>query len=320
MKKIIFIISLLICSSSFAAQSESFLLRLVKKTREYALTTLISERCFKYMPYDQQFECQKTVKQNIENLDSDLFIPKDKEWTPKSFVFVAFKSDLLELLEMYQTSTFLEGLNAKLNAYLIGSDKTFNVWEYTLKHYNGHVPSAAKAMAVLFQDTSPAKLHVIYLEKKPRYRSTIFNKNFELLTQTLSTIDMVLDMTDKTNQRIFYPREFNDLMNRSIYHFYVPLHMAQKLKAQGVEEHLAFTAPFLLTITYEFITAGKDERYFFEDPEKLEDVEKIKDIYAGLSGAHFGALGTPSVFNFKDLKQAFFSSTRQGVEQILWWR
>lgn len=334
MKKILytfcaFLFTLNLFAAPAAPQRVNGLLRFIahnEALRNYALYNLIASRCNTYMDYFEKLPCKDAVKRKIEILDFDIILSDDKKpilfeqdsWKTKSFVFVAFKKDFINLLSDQRTTIFLEDLQQRLSKYLTREDTSLNIWNLALTHYKTAF-EASKAMAVLFQDTSLMKLHIAYLAKADIRGSLLFNSNKALLARVLDTVNLVLDYSEETYQEIFYPRYLRSYLNRNIYHFYVPLYLSMALTKAGVQDKYAFVAPFLMTLTYEFITSANDYRYLFKDPERIDprQLGKLRDIYGGYCGSNFGVYGLGFYRDFEILKESFARSTHDTLRFLL---
>jgi hypothetical protein len=174
------------------------------------------------------------------------------------------------------------------------------------------------AIATLFQDTTNARLHLAYLERTGTRTGLQFDKNFELLHQTITNLNTLMDLQDQKYIELFYPKNTADPINRNFYHFYVPLYLRHALFDLGVSARMSSIAPFMMTITYEFLTASDDYRFAFADPEILgsEDIWKIKDIFAGYQGAYLGKSKAP-LKTFKFIQESFRSSTAKTIESLI---
>jgi hypothetical protein len=89
-----------------------------------------------------------------------------------------------------------------------------------------------------------------------------------------------------------------------------------------VPARFAFIAPLMMTLTYEFVTAAQDDRYFLEDPERLAinssaDQYKLLDIFGGFLGASFGSGRLNPSFSMEEVKRAFDVSTKTGVQLLI---
>jgi hypothetical protein len=311
MKKLVFILLAL-----------SFSLTAFSRTNEFIVYSLIAKRCERYMPENKMGECQETVMQMMDLLDYDVIFSTNEttdKGIPQSFVFVAFRKNLINLLENPATAKFLENLNIALNDYLLGTNETFNIWELSSSHYKSEFKSS-QVIATLFQDISNAKLHLRYLEKAGIEGSETFKQNKNLLEKTIDTINMVVDYHPENFQKIFYPKgSIGTSLNRNLYHFYVPLHLSLALQKSSTDKHMTFIAPFLMTLTYEFITTSNDYRYILTDPERLDTTEhawKLKDIYGGYCGASKG-LGKKPAFNLSEMGELFNVSSYEAVTTLL---
>lgn len=323
---------LALAPASFASDApgrSSPILRFIAESRilrEVGLFTLIDERCSRYMRAGDKDSCSEAVDQKITLLDFDVLMSEDKR-TPvllnendtDSFVFVAFKKDLLRLLSDQKTKAYLELVNTEMTRYLTGQKATVpSLWQLSLEFF-GTQFDAARNLAVLFQDTSAVKLHLAYLELSgARGSSASFDPNRELLTRTIDTMNMVLDASGENFQALFYPQEIQGKLHRTIYHFYVPTYLSMLLKKKGVPERFAFIAPLMLTLTYEFVTSAQDYRYLLDDPERLSltsraDQWTVGDIYGSYSGVSFGLQRTGKMVGLEALAQAFNVSSAKAV-------
>ncbi len=291
--------------------------------RDFALHQVIGTRCNRYLPQSRKEACRLGVKKLIAVLDydvifSDNILPPwnpNNTWTPSSFVFVAFKTILIDLLSNSVTEVFLDDLNEELYRFISGTKRELNIWSVTKKYFQTD-HDAARVMAALFQDTSSRKLHLAYLETAGTEGSEQFQSNKELLSRVIDTINLVLDLSEDNYRMLFYPRELQQDLNRNIYHFYVPLYLAKALAASGQPEDIAFAAPLMLTLSYEFVTASQDYRYLFSDPDSVTLVSKVKDIYAGYAGTKLGTRGMGFI-PFENVRSAFERTSREGVTLLL---
>ncbi len=298
--------------------------------RELALTTLIENRCARYMKVEERGPCYQAVSQKIDVLDFDILLGKDKSTpvlldknNPGSFVFVAFKKDFIRLLSEQKTEIYLDLINGEMTKFLTGEKKFApNLWEMTLAHY-GSTFLAARALAILFQDTSHVKLHLAYLEMSGVQGTTSwFDSNRELLGRTIDTLNMVLDAHSENFQPMFYPSSVAAKLHRTIYHFYVPTYLAMALRRKGIAEKFSFIAPFMMTLTYEFVTAAPDYRYLLSDPNRLPRGDqnsewKVGDIYGGYNGVSFATGRINRIHGVDYVSRAFDISTQLGVQALI---
>ena len=311
MKKLIFF--LLAFLFSFTAFS---------RPNELLVYSLIAKRCERYLPESKMSACQETVIQMLELLDYDIiFSTKNNppQVIPQAFVFVAFRNNLITLLGEAATGAYLESLNKGLNNFLLGTDENFNFWTLTLNHYQNELKSS-QVIAALFQDISLAKLHLKYLDKAKIEGSVTFQKNKELLDKTIDTINLVVDYHPENFQKTFYPKHTSwGSLNRNLYHFYVPFHLSGAMQKKRIDKYISFIAPFLMTLTYEFITTSDDYRYILNDPERLDPADhafKLKDIYAGYCGALRGIEKKPAL-NLSEMGELFNVSSYEAVTTLL---
>lgn len=292
--------------------------------KQFAVYSLITNRCDRYLtPRARQKKCHQAVKKKIDLLDFDVLMPSTKglDENPHSFIILSFKKNLFELLSNPNTTPYLEELQQELSHFLSsGRSHDFNLWALTLKHFSTDI-LAAKAIATLFQDTSPAKMHILYLEKTKARGNRYFQHNKEMLMRVIDTIHLVSDYAGDHFQRAFYPREISQKLNRAIYHFYVPLYLSLSLQQAGIDKEFSAIAPLMMTLSYEFISTSSDYTYLYSDPKSIDPSthdgsHKLRDILGGYSGVTF-ATNTRRVKTFQELGKAFTSSTKNGVELLL---
>lgn len=296
----------------------------IRILRDLALYTLIEERCYRYMKRQELHSCLEAVDQKVTLLDFDILFDKARKTpvlldqnNPSSFVFVAFKRDFIALLSEEKSERFLELVNSEMTRFLVGQEKSApNLWEIALRFYGSEF-EAAKALAVFFQDTSPVKLHLAYLEMSGvQGNSSWFDSNRELLQRTIDTMNMVLDANGDNFQALFYPKAVQARLNRTIYHFYVPTYLSMALKKRGVPERFSYIAPLMMTLTYEFVTAAPDFRYLFKDPAKVSDWS-LGDIFGSYNGISFASHRMGRTLSFEMIKREFETSTAAGVRALL---
>ncbi len=311
-------------SSTAASRSNGLIKFLVSYPglRNMGLYSLLATRCTRYADFGEKATCRNAVEKEIQILDIDVIYTKSagaQIGTPDGFVFVAFKKSFYELLSQPRTTLFLIDLEKKLNLYFQHQLTELNIWEVALSHYKTPL-EASKALAILFQDTSIKKLHLAYLDMAGMKGNKYFDENKAHLTRSIDTINLILDYSESSYRELFYPKVIQETLNRNIYHFYVPLYLSLALMKNGVDRKSAFIAPFMLTLTYEFITAADDYRYLIWDPSHLDPRKhewKMKDIYGGYSGTIFGTRNTKAPVSLEIMKQTFARSTEEAVSLLL---
>ena len=332
MKNTIFLTLVLFFTSTAFADSHSALrrsnglLRFIAQQhglRNMALGSVIGTRCSRYMSREGKGPCKEAVKKMIQILDYDVIFSEDKTppakddtWNPRSFVFVAFKKNLIELLSNPKTAVYLNDLNQKLYKYIVEDKSRPNVWDVTMSHYKTEYMTSM-AIATLFQDTSMMKLHLAYLERAQTRGNNSFQSNKELLARVIDTINLILDSSEENYRSLFYPEEIQKDLNRNIYHFYVPLFLAKSLEREGIRKEYAFSAALMLTLSYEFVTSAKDYRFLFADPGTIESEHKVKDIFGGYCGANIGVRGMRFHKDFQNIRESFLRSVQDTVPMLL---
>lgn len=313
-------------SKDSAQRRSNALLRFLveqESIRDLGLYSVIGTRCSRYLSRDEAELCKKAVKRMVQNLDYDIIISDDKmnkrsrdSWTPSSFVFVAFKKNLITLLNSPKTAVYLNDLNQKLYKYLLDEKAQLNIWDVTKAHYKDDYLTSL-VIAALFQDTSIMKLHLAYLERAQTRGTSSFYSNKELLGRVIDTINLILDSSEEHYRELFYPEEIQRNLNRNIYHFYVPLFLAKSLEKEGFSKKMSASAALMLTLSYEFLTSSRDYRYLYADPSVITLTSKIKDIYGGHCGANIGVHGMKFFKNFEAIRATFERSTEDAVALLL---
>jgi hypothetical protein len=333
MKKLFLVLTCLSLSLfSASAHSESLgatgrsneLLRFLAEQRifrDLALHSILAPRCRSYEQGDEIGPCQDTLFRMIGFLDFDIILTGDAptpegSWTPRNFVFVAFKKNLISLLSSPKTQAYLVDLNRELYRFLLDERKDLSIWDFTMSHFRSEYQTSL-VLAALFQDTSLMKLHLAYLERARISGPQSFENNKELLSRVIDTINLILDTSEDNYRKIFYPKEIQDNLNRNIYHFYVPLFLAQALKKAGVPALRARNATLMLTLSYEFVTSAPDYRYLYEDPMRITSLGKVKDIFGGYVGASLGVNRSQYLSNFEVIRASFERSTEDAVRLLL---
>lgn len=332
MKKLFLISFLIIFSTSLFANPDTALrrsnglLRFIAQSRalrDFGLGQVIGSRCQTYLSFEKSKSCKDAVKKMIAILDYDVIFSADKKfkspdenWTPSSFVFVAFKQNLISLLSQPKTAQYLHDLNQQLYKYLTDETAKLNIWDFTKSYYKTDL-ATSMVMATLFQDTSSMKLHLAYLEIARTQGNMSFQSNKELLSRVIDTINLILDASEEHYRDLFYPEEIQRDLNRNIYHFYVPLYLAKAVERTGATKENAYLASLMLNLAYEFVTQSKDYRYLFTDPERITSLHTIKDIYGGYCGSNMGVRGTRFNKNFESIRALFERSVPDAVEMLI---
>ena len=314
MSNFLFIILATLFSFSSGAQT-NIATRYANELKNFALQGLISTRCERYLPLPKVSDCQRTVASMLKFIDSAVIVPSLEKseslaLDPQAFIFIAFKTTLIDLLKKESTTNYLNDVLLK------GRDE--NLWLMTLEHYP-NPKEAAQVLAALFQDTSAAKLHIHYLQKTVKKPNPKFLENIDILDHAIDLINQMLDTNPEHFKPLLFPPGTRTDLNRNIYHFYVPLYLGHALKESGVSSEMSYVAPMMMTLTYEFVTASGDYRYIFSDPKTLDLTKhawKIKDIYAGHQGASM-AVGRKNVKTLETLRKGFQKSTFSTVKLLL---
>jgi hypothetical protein len=286
--------------------------------RNFSLELVLQRRCLRFLPLSEGTTCAQAVTTLIDILDYDL-IPLEKVDNKPSFLFIAFKSELTSLLSLESTTELLNFLNQSLYQTALNPLQGKNLWEEVSQFTGQNKTLSSGLMASFFQDTSYGQLHLEYLRREDTVRSTTFLKNLDLLRQCIDHISSISETSPEAFKILFFPKNFNQEGNNSIYHFYVPSYLAQKLQDAGYSPHISRVVPMLLTLTYEFFTIKDGMNYLFSEPLSLATSTyswKIRDIYSGYAGGAFGIQKNPN-FSLQYIAEGFSQSTYTAMDQLL---
>lgn len=288
--------------------------------RLHAIHNLINLRCRRYLPHEERKECGLAVFRMLHNLDFDMsFLPQrphDGKMPP--FVFVAFKAELITLLKDPQTGDYLETIARQFEDQAFRPDCQFNLWSETLKFYKGNESKAVSVLAILFQDTSAARIHLEYLARHQVSNTTrFFNPNVSRLSRVIDLMVQIEHESPVLYAEIAYPEGQQNQFNNTIYHYYVPWYLAVKLRSQGTAPRFAGIAPFMLSSTYEFITSHNGYGHLLWDPATVSSEWTMRDIYAGFAGALRVHTYTRSTTSLQQGQHGFRRSSKEGMQLLL---
>ncbi|MBY0517039.1 MAG: hypothetical protein K2P81_09035 [Bacteriovoracaceae bacterium] len=285
--------------------------------RNFLLQKMLNVRCERYLSLFEETQCSMALWSMIGDLDFDVKITQGGQgsnWRPKSFIFVAFKEQLISLLNNERTSLFLENILLKMSSWRADPNKNpFNLWDSAVSFYKSE-KIAAMVLAILFQDTSVSQSHMEYLHKENVRGNAYFVKNINLLSTSLTFLSDIQRSDNAGFNKAVYPKSLAGQFNSNLYHFYVPYFLGIRLMIDGHTSKYSTIAPSILSSTYEFITTKEDMTYIYSDPERITNDWKLKDIHSGYIGARWGAglkAGAPSL---SKLKAQFSLSTKNGME------
>lgn len=290
------------------------------------LHQIISIRCTTYALFAaDSYLCSFAVFDMLRFLDFDVKVIDVPGHAPSAneiptFVLIAFKKELISLLNNEKTSDYLAGIKSGLIA-LTNPDSQVkeNIQATTERFYPGDKEFAITAIGALFQDTSEAQLHLEYLARQNINGSKFYAKNFGLLKDLINYMTFFNQNNPDLYQRYFFPNALLGKVNAGPYHYYVPMALAIKLKNGLYPNRYARMAPFLLNTTYEFISLSKGFTYFLTDPQKLDSsrMGTIRDIFVGFVGALAGTDTKIPLLDFDQIVQAFNQSTYSGMKILV---
>ena len=285
--------------------------------RLFALHRLVALRCNRYLPKSESEACGETVLKMLRLLDFDIrFLDSGAKNIP-AFVFVAFETTLIQQLNQESTGQYLEMLASKFEAQTYNPIRLFNLWDETLSFYENDELKAITTLAVLFQDTSEAQIHLEYLARRRVEGSRFFNPNVSRLARVIELMARLKEERPDMYNDLAYPAGVGAKLNSTIYHYYVPWFLAAKLKSMGTTPRMAALAPMMLSATYEFITSGQDYSYVLFDPKTVSQVGTVRDIYAGHSGAYRGSKSTQPAASLERTVQLFQQNTKSAMTELL---
>ncbi len=319
----VFVFSLFVTFFSFnlQAQSKNFIQRMIENEamREFGFHKLIKNRCNRYMPtYVQKQSCSFAARELIEILNFDVeFIDPEQEpnWETGAFIFLAFEKAFMQMMHSETVANYLKALTKEFAKFHY-ENFDFNLWDFTLERFKGNAELATYMIAVLFQDTSNKMLHIEYAQRMVEQKTEFFQAN---LNRLRSFIQIMLTMNEANPEKFIqtvFPRHKLSFRNYSLYHFYVPMYLAQRLKAKGYSAQVAGQTAFMMTVTYEMISTDSNyKKYLFNDPLKITSEWKIRDIFQGYEGAMMGAGIKSNSYGFASLYLK--ESSLKGIRYLL---
>ena len=157
----------------------------------------------------------------------------------------AFYAD--ELTALYtapRTQRFLETIDHQLR----NTSNSFNLWDQALAAANNDFRTAWAWLALIFQDTSEAKMPLRYL------LATLPPSYFDSLVR----LDRITDALNRLPAQALYPRALAGVHSKALYHFYTIGYMALRTIDQsnrvrfGYSEYLVRANPFIINTVYEY--------------------------------------------------------------------
>lgn len=296
-----------------------------KVLRDISLYQMMKARCNRYS--HSPSDCKDSVAKLIQALDFDMKILDDdstvnpnKPWEIQKFVFAAFKGIFIKLLKSNTINDYLSNVLDHFNKDL-EEVKMFNLWEYTLNYFERDIYVASGVMATLFQDTSSAVTHLEYIRLLLPKHSDLLERNLQLLTNVIVKISLLEEDNNKLAKSILFPKSVNTTYLTSMYHFFVPYFLTQRLiKYYDTRIFQAKEASIMLNLTYEFASTTDDYHYIFNDPETLnlqDNQNKLQDIYTGYIAANHATGEVFATTSFYELATAFSFSSYEAVTNYI---
>lgn len=296
-----------------------------KVLRDISLYQIMKSRCNRYS--HKKSNCNEAIASLVQALDFDMKIldsdgqvNPDKPWEVEKFVFAAFKGIFIKLLNSKKIEDYLTNIRNTFNKD-IQEVKQFNLWNYTLNYFDRDVYVSAGVIATLFQDTSNAVTHLEYIRNIMPNHSDQMEENLSILTDIIIKISLLEEDNNKLAKTILFPRSINSTYLTSMYHFFVPYFLTQRLSRHfGISVFHSKEASMMLNLSYEFASSADDYSYIFKDPESLslkDNQNKLQDIYTGYMAVNYATDEVFATTSFFELATAFSFSTYDAVTKYI---
>ncbi len=240
----------------------------------------------------------------IAELDSDLL--------------AFFPADVADLAREARVRRFLDDLIRML----ADPDVAVDLWSLA-RARAGSEDEAIRWLAVLFQD--------LIVQPVGHVRAVADRADQERLALA------ILALADSDPDRVrLYPD--GDLEGRSLYHYYVPVWLARRLRARGHAPAMAFLAPFVMNTEYErlalaaeanvrvdtdafgdagVILAGPGSGFDSVEIGEPERAETVRDVYLGYRGALRGAGLDRSPARLQDFEEGLRKEAGPFVRRVV---
>lgn len=278
---------------SLSTQLVEFL-RQDQRVQDGLLKLLIEQRCTTYLSVgflddrDQHVkhkDCQWMGRNLLRLLDSRLFTFRHPLSHKDVRLPAVFVTDLVQLAKdpraRYFVKTFLQKSDMAANG--LGDLDPYGL----ALEVTGNQDEALRFMAVLFQDTSPAKTHVEWLRQNTGADESEFVNE---LGQAMDRWAAIESGHFRLQSRFLrFPSElaaFNQGQHNRAYHFYVPAYLSRLLLAKSPirSPRTAFLGPFLMNYLYECLHEGNPIVRGIEEPQHF-DADSAGDVAMGYEGS-----------------------------------
>jgi hypothetical protein len=334
MKNIFLALLLIVSTSVFAEDAEfleaksilptdenEFIETLIENStlRFLGLNYVVGKRC-NYVGMIDALTCKSAVSALIGHLDFDIVFMDGSHdaWVGRPFLFVAFKTELINFLRNKELTSYLEQFNDQLDQTIATKKAVFNLWDFTNK-FTGSTKLSTKLIAILLQDTSVSQTHIGYMEHFHLNEGVLFKKNLQLLSQAIGSINYIKDNVGDFYNQMLLPKSIDKSLKNSIYHYYVPRLLAQKLKSQNYSSTAALQAATLFNFTYEIASLNDSHKYLFNDPVSIPKSQSwtIRDIHLGYLGALDGSGSIRSKVSLKTSESHFTKSIATALTTLI---
>jgi hypothetical protein len=292
--------------------------------RNLGLYQILKSRSDRYiMDNAQKHKTARALNHLLQELDFDIlllddnYIASNNEWELGAYAFIAFKDKFKKMMELNTTHFYLESVNEYFQQYIYFDEVKFNLWDHTLKFFKGNKELAAHVIGVLFQDTSRVKLHIEYALRKFQNRSENFEKNLMILSEVINNMNFMAEMNSKLFIKTVFPVGAHINRNTSLYHFYVPLYLANRIASRGFDRKTAAISAFMLPLAYEMATGVDNFEYIFKDPPYIKSKWKVQDILQGYQGALYGVGLSIKVQSFPAIRNSFSLSAPLTIRKLV---
>ncbi len=269
-----------------------------KWLQDQAITFVLKQRCRKYLSLetnnrrdrrDIHSECGRAVSSFKKYLEA---VVVNKAPITAS---VVFPTELLKLLEDPKVFYYLETLETEFET-IYQLPLTFNLWEHTLNIF-GSKEKAILVIATLFQDISSTQIHLHWLQEYLRNQghnfSEVSNANIHKLQKVTNEITLwTQGFTRKPSHVELYPSgAFSNgrYGNVQLYHYYVPSALTVLLEEEGHSSTLSVFIPFMFNYLYEVFRGSEIFKRISNEPQNIDDLGTLKDIYLGYEGSLLGS-------------------------------
>lgn len=209
---------------------------------------------------------------------------------------VVFRSDLLRVIEDPRLDFLIQSWKQDLDSVLFYPVRVSlfdRIQQVTKDRFEALIWAAA-----LFQDVTPLRAHLIWLEQQPISTEALqrLSKFHEILEEQWRLSQIKRDLP---GQLFLFPSDVEASLGSSlsgkVYHFYVPAVLAMKLDQLGFAREVSIFTAYHFNFAYEAVSEGAGPELLWKDPAKLVKAESARDTYLGLRGALWASNPAPGI-------------------------